>query len=218
MTSGDRIRVLLADDHRILREALRAVLASEFDVLGEAATGEAAANLAVKLKPDVLVLDLRMSGMDGFAAARRIGKEVPNCKVLILSQYEDQDSVIEALVDAGAAGFVVKSDAASDLITAIRAVHSGRLYVSASIAPIVLARLKAPKAEADAGLATLTRREREMLRLIGEGATSKDAARRLGIAPKTAQIHRENLKRKLNLRTTAAIVRYAIEHKLVRID
>ncbi|MGH7813609.1 MAG: response regulator [Candidatus Binataceae bacterium] len=191
MTSPERIRILLADDHRILREALRAVLAPECEIVGEAATGESAAALAVRLKPAVVVLDLRMAGMDGFAAARRIAKEVPACKVLVLSQYDDEESVVEALVEAGAAGYVVKTDAAAELLAAVRAVNSGRRYISPSVAPIVLARLGAPKAGADAGgLAILTRREREMLRLIGEGATAKEAARKLGIAPKTAQVHR----------------------------
>lgn len=156
--------------------------------------------------------------MDGFAAARRIGKEVPACKVLVLSQYDDEDSVVEALGEAGATGYVVKTDAAAELIAAVRAVNSGRRYISPSIAPIVIARLRNPKGKADSGLGELTRREREMLRLIGEGATTKEAANRLGISPKTAQVHRENLKRKLGLRSTAAIVKYAIKHKLVRID
>jgi DNA-binding NarL/FixJ family response regulator len=216
MDNHERIRVLLADDHRIVREALRAVLAPEFDVVGEAGSGESAVALARQLKPHVVVLDLGMPGMGGLAAAHRIARDVPVCKVLVLSQYDDEEYVIEALGEARAAGYLVKTDAASELVGAVRAVHAGRRYLSPSIAPIVLARLKHPGAAPASE--RLTRREREVLRLIGEGATTKEIAQRLGISPKTAQVHRENLKQKLDLRSTAAIVRYAIKHKMIRID
>ncbi len=216
MNNQERIRVLLADDHRIVREALRVVLAAEFDVVGEAGSGESAVALARQFKPHVVVLDLGMPGMGGLAAAHRIVRDVAACKVLVLSQYDDEEYVIESLGEAGAAGYLVKTDAAAELVSAVRAVHAGRRYLSPSIAPIVLARLKHPGA-APAG-ERLTRREREVLKLIGEGATTKEVAQRLGISPKTAQVHRENLKQKLDLRSTAAIVRYAIKHKLIRVD
>jgi len=218
MEDHGRIRVLLADDHRILREALRSVLATECEVVGEAADGEQAVGFAARLKPQVVVMDIGMPGIGGLAAARRISKEAPLSKVLMLSQYEDEEYVLEALGEAGAAGYVVKTDAAAELLSAVRAVHSGRQYLSPTIAPIVLARLRngsSPKAVRDA---TPTRREREVLKLIGEGATTKEVANRLGISVKTAQVHRDNLKQKLELRSTAAIVRYAIKHKMIRID
>ena len=218
MEDHGRIRVLLADDHRILREALRSVLATECEVVGEAADGEQAVAFAARLKPQVVVMDIGMPGIGGLAAARRISKEAPLSKVLMLSQYEDEEYVLEALGEAGAAGYVVKTDAAAELLSAVRAVHSGRQYLSPTIAPIVLARLRngsSPKAVRDA---TPTRREREVLKLIGEGATTKEVANRLGISVKTAQVHRDNLKQKLELRSTAAIVRYAIKHKMIRID
>ncbi len=216
MNNQEHIRVLLADDHRIVREALRRVLAPEFDVVGEADSGETAVALARQLRPHVVVLDLGMPGMGGLAAAHRIARDVPASKVLVLSQYDDEEYVIEALGEARAAGYLVKTDAAAELVSAIRAVHAGRRYLSPAIAPIVLARLNHP-AEPPAA-ERLTRREREVLRLIGEGATTKEVAQRLGISPKTAQVHRENLKQKLDLRSTAAIVRYAIKHKVIRID
>ncbi|MGA7873391.1 MAG: response regulator transcription factor, partial [Candidatus Binatus sp.] len=216
--SRERIRVLLADDHRILREALRSVLAAECEVIAEASDGEQAAAIAAQLKPQVVVMDIGMPGIGGISAARRIAKEAPACKVLMLSQYEDEECVLEALGDAGAAGYVVKTDAAAELLTAVRAVHSGRRYLSPTIAPIVLARLRNGAPPNTSHAATPTRREREVLKLIGEGATTKEVARRLGISVKTAQAHRDNLKRKLELRSTAAIVRYAIKHKLIRID
>jgi DNA-binding NarL/FixJ family response regulator len=217
MTSVEPIKVLLVDDHRILREALKAVLEPECEIVGEAASGEEAIALAPKVRPQVVVLDIGMPGMGGLAAAHRIARHADGARVLVLSQYADEEYVMEALTEARAAGYVVKSDAASELIAAVRAVADGKRYLSPSVAPIVLSRLGKPAAS-NGRASALSRREREVLRLVAEGATSKEIAARLGISPKTAQAHRDNLKEKLGARTTAAIVRYAIKHKLVRID
>jgi DNA-binding NarL/FixJ family response regulator len=213
-----RIRVLLADDHQIFREALRLLLATECEVVAEASDGEQAVAKAAQLKPQVVVMDIGMPGIGGLAAAYRIARDVPSCKVLMLSQYEDEESVLEAFGDARCAGYVVKTDAGAELLSAVRAVNSGRRYLSPSIAPIVLARMRADAPEKAPRTANPTRREREVLKLIAEGATTKEVARRLGISVKTAQAHRDNLKQKLELRSTAAIVRYAIKHKLIHID
>jgi len=218
MEDHGRIRVLLADDHRILRDALRSVLATECEVVAEASDGEQAVAIAARLKPQVVVMDIGMPGIGGLAAARRIAKETPACKVLMLSQYDDEEYVIEALGEAGASGYVVKTDAATELLSAVRAVHSGRQYISPTIAPIVLARLRNGSPAKLSRDSTPTRREREVLKLIGEGATTKEVANRPGISVKTAQVHRDNLKQKLELRSTAAIVRYAIKHKMIRVD
>ncbi len=142
MENHQRIRVLLADDHRIFREALWMVLATECDVVAQACDGEQAVALAAQLKPEVVVMDVGMPGIGGLDAARRIAGEAPACKVLVLSQYEDEEYVLEALGEAGCAGYVVKTDAAAELLSAVRAVHSGRRYLSPTIAPIVLARLR----------------------------------------------------------------------------
>lgn len=218
--STERISVLIADDHRLFREALRVVLERECDVVGEAASGEEAVALAVRTRPDIVLLDVGMPGVGGLNAAHRLAKEAPSSKVVILSQHDDEEYVIEAMVDAGAAGYLVKTDAATELLSALRAVVIGRRYLSAAVAPAVLARLKNTRGAAAGGGAAvkLTRREREVLSLIGEGATSKDIAARLGISPKTAQVHRDNLKQKLKAKSTAAMVRYAIKHKLIRAD
>ncbi len=218
MESPTRIRVLLADDHRIVREALRMVLATECEVVAEASDGEQAVAIAARLKPQVVVMDLAMPGIGGLSAAHRIAIEAPSCKVLVLSQYDDEEYVLEALGDARCAGYVVKTDAAAELLTAVRTVSSGRRYLSPAIAPIVLARLRNGAAKDPPRSATPTRREREVLKLIGEGATTKEVALKLGISVKTAQVHRDNLKQKLELRSTAAMVRYAIKHKLIRLD
>jgi DNA-binding NarL/FixJ family response regulator len=218
MEDRGRIRVLLADDHRILREALRMALATECNVVAEASDGEQAAAIAAQLKPHVVVMDIGMPGIGGLAAARRIVKETPSCKVLVLSQFDDEEYVLDALGEIGCAGYVLKTDAAAELLGAVRAVHSGRRYLSPSIAPIVLAHLRNGAPANGSTMSHLTRREREVLKLIAEGATTKDVAQRLDISVKTAQVHRDNLKQKLDLRSTAALVRYAIKHKLSRID
>ena len=214
--SADRIKVLLADDHRMMREALKAVLEPECEIVAEAATGEEAVTLTMRTRPDVVVMDIAMAGTGGLAAAHHIARQAPASRVLVLSQYDDQEYVMEALAEAHVAGYLVKTDAASELLSAVRAVHRGQRYLSPSIAPIVLARLG--RTDRDRAGSPLTRREREVIKLVAEGATTKEIAARLAISPKTAQTHRENLKVKLNVRSTAEIVRYAIRHKLVRID
>lgn len=213
MNETKRLRVLIADDHRMLREALRLVLEPECEIVGEAASGEDAVAIALKSRPDVVVLDLSMPGIGGLDAAHQLARRVPACKVLILSQYEDDEYVIEALSQAHVAGYLTKADAASELLQAVRTVHAGKRYLSASVMPAVINRLK-PSGKPAA--ISLTRRERQVLKLVGEGATSKTIASQLGISPKTAQIHRANLMAKLGVHSTAGLVRYAIKHKLVR--
>jgi DNA-binding NarL/FixJ family response regulator len=213
MNEIKRLRVLIADDHRMLREALRLVLEPECEIVGEAASGEDAVAIALKSRPDVVVLDLSMPGIGGLDAAHQLAKRAPTSKVLILSQYEDDEYVIEALSEAHVAGYLTKADAASELLQAVRAVHAGKRYLSASVMPAVLNRLK-PSGKPAA--IALTRRERQVLKLVGEGATSKTIASQLGISPKTAQIHRANLMAKLGVHSTAGVVHYAIKHKLVR--
>jgi DNA-binding NarL/FixJ family response regulator len=212
---AEAIRVMLVDDHRVLRDSLKLFLEKNgCEVVGEAATGEEALTLAPKLRPQVLIMDLEMPGVGGLAVAHRIVDLSPAPRVLILSAYDDEEYVIEALTQAGTAGYLLKSDGINELINAIRAVVAGKRYLSPSVAPILLERLQSPN-PAQPIFDLLTRREREVLRLIGQGATSKEVAKRLGISPKTAQVHRDNLKHKLNLRTTADLVRYAIKHRIV---
>jgi len=213
MNEIKRLRVLIADDHRMLREALRLVLEPECEIVGEAASGEDAVAIALKSRPDVVVLDLSMPGIGGLDAAHQLAKRLPASKVLILSQYEEDEYVIEALSEAHVAGYLTKADAASELLQAVRAVHAGKRYLSAAVMPAVINRLK-PSGKPAA--ISLTRRERQVLKLVGEGATSKAIASQLGISPKTAQIHRANLMAKLGVHSTAGVVRYAIQHKLVR--
>jgi DNA-binding NarL/FixJ family response regulator len=211
-------RIVLADDHRLFRESLKLFLEKNgCEVVGQASTAEEAVALAGAVRPHVIAMDLEMPGIGGLAGAHRIRQNSPASKVIVVSAYDDEEFVLEALTEAGAAGYMLKSDSAQDMLNGIRAVADGKHYLSPSIAPILLSHIKSPRAPGSRN-ARLTRREREVLRLLGQGATSKEIAQKLGISPKTAQAHRENLKQKLNLRTTAEMVRYAIKHKIVRLD
>jgi DNA-binding NarL/FixJ family response regulator len=217
-SATEKIRVLLADDHRLFRDSLKLLLKDACEVVGEADNGETAVVLAAQLKPHVVILDLGMAGVGGLAAAHQIARRAPSVKVLILSQFDDEEYVLEAFNEAGAAGYIHKGAAGEELMTAVRSVHAGNRYVSPTVAPILLEQLNRPAAERDPRGARLTRREREVIRMVAQGATTKEIAARLKISPKTAQVHRDNLRQKLDLRSTAAIVRYAIKHKLVQLD
>ncbi len=218
MTSSEKVRVMLVDDHGIMRASLRALLEKNgHEVVAEAATGEEALALASKLRPPVVLMDLEMPGTGGLAAIHRLSKLSPGSKVLILSAHDDEEYVLEAMTIGGVAGYLVKGDAPEELLGALRAVSSGKRYLSPSITPIVLGRLNQTR-PGRINNSALTRREREVMRLIGEGSSAKDIAHTLGISPKTAQVHRDNLKHKLGLRTTADMVRWAIKHKIVRLN
>jgi DNA-binding NarL/FixJ family response regulator len=212
----EKIRVMIADDHPIFRESLRLLLEKGgCEIVAEVGTGEEAIIAAQRHKPRVALIDLEMPGIGGLAAARRIGKMVPATRVLMLSAHDDEEPVLEALTQAGAAGYILKSDAPTELLEGVRATSAGRRYLSPSVAPILLSRIQNPRGTAGP---ELTAREREVLRLVGQGATSKDIAQRLRISPKTAQAHRDNLKQKLNLRSTAEMVHYAIKHKILKLN
>ncbi len=220
MKPAKPIRVLVVDDHRLLREALRLLLEKdgEIELAGEAGDAMEGIEQAVRVRPDVILLDIAMRGLDGLSAARRLRKEVPASRIIILSKDDEEESVLEALNGAGAAGYVIKSDAGSELLSAIRAVAAGKRYISPAVAPIVLERLKGNARASVHGNGVLTQREREILRFIAEGAAAKEIAAKLGISPKTVQVHRSNLAAKLHLSSTAALVRYAIKHKLLKLD
>jgi DNA-binding NarL/FixJ family response regulator len=211
------LRVMIVDDHHIVRAALRLLLEQNgCEVVAEAPDAETAVALAASSQPRIVMMDLEMPGMDGIAATRRLRHVAPKAKVIFLSAYDEEKDVVEALTEAGAAGYLLKSDAPEALLSAVRAVIVGGRYLSPSVAPLLLRRVGDP-ARAGGTEPALTNREREVLRLVGQGATSKEIAARLGISPKTAQVHRDNLKGKLNLRTTADLVRYAIQHKFVKL-
>jgi DNA-binding NarL/FixJ family response regulator len=164
-------------------------------------------------------MDLEMPGLGGLASIRRIRAVAPSSRILILSAHDEPQDVIEALSESGADGYLVKGDAPEELLNAIRAASNGKRYLSSSVAPVLLSRLKRPpKGMSGSNAPGLTPREREVLRLIGQGVPTKEIAQRLGISPKTAQVHSENIRTKLNLHSIAEIVRYAIKHRIVKLE
>jgi two-component system NarL family response regulator len=209
------IRVALADDHRMLVDALIAVLANEQDiaVVGVAHDGPDAIKLAHKHLPDVLVLDIAMPELNGVEVTRRLHKELPKLKVLALSAYLDKRFVQEML-KAGAVGYVTKTAALTDLPRAIRAVAGGQNYLSPEITAAVVSDIAPMSGSATPPLSALSPREREVLRLVADGVRTTEIARRLGITEATVEVHRRNVIHKLDLRTVAQLTKYAIREGL----
>jgi len=207
-------RILLADDHLVVREGLRALLeAAGFKVVGEARDGREAIKLAKLLEPEVTVFDIGMAGLNGVDACRELLREVPEMRIIMLTVHAEDAYVIEAL-RAGARGYVLKTQAGSDLVRAIGEVTQGRIYLSPSVSSaVVQAFLAGGTSPAD----PLTPREREVLQLIAEGRSTKEVAGILGVSVKTAETHRTRLMTKLDIHHTAGLVHYAIRRGLVRV-
>ncbi len=205
------IRILLAEDHVVVREGLRALLEQAgMDVIGEASDGLEALQLASKQQPDVAVLDISMPHLNGLETARRLREALPQTKIVLLTMYTEDPYVLEAM-QAGVVGYVLKTQAAADIIQAIQAVLQGGIYLSPRISrTVVTAYLSGSESPSD----PLTSREREILQLIAEGQTTKEIAWRLGLSVKTVESHRIRLMRKLDIHETATLVRYAIRRGL----
>jgi DNA-binding NarL/FixJ family response regulator len=216
------IRVLLADDHDILREGLKALLSMQGEavIVGEACNGREAVELAERLKPDIVLLDVSLPELDGLEACRRIRAYQPQVQVLILTMHEREDYLRQAL-EAGAAGYLIKRTAAAELRLAVRAVAHGDTFLSPSMArTLVRTYLSLRDESTSADVAadpydSLTSREREVLKLVAEGYTNQDIADRLVLSIKTVQAHRARLMEKLNLRDVTHLVRYAVRRGLV---
>lgn len=212
------IRVLVADDHSVVRQGIRHVLegAEEFTIVAEAENGNEVAELVAQSQPDVVVLDISMPGLSGIEVTAVLRKRFPKCRVLILSMYDNQEYVLEA-VRSGAHGYLLKDTAADDLATAIRSIHSGEAFYSPPIAAKLAAAVKGDFSDKDdtGELASLTTREREVLRGIARGLTNKDIATQLGISPRTVETHRESLMRKLGIRHVAGLTKLALETGLI---
>jgi len=213
-----KIRVLLADDHAIVREGVKMILTAErdLDVVGEAEDGLEAVELAKKLKPDVAVIDISMPGINGIEATKRIKAALPDTHVLALTMHSD-DTYVFQLLKAGASGYVLKKAAATDLVQAVRAARRGEAFLYPSVAKAVVADyLK--RLETGEGRETydgLTDREKEILTLVAEGATNQEIAQKLFISVKTVQTHRAHIMEKLNLHDRTKLVRYAIRKGLI---
>jgi two-component system response regulator NreC len=207
------VRVLLVDDHQLVREGLRALLEREqFQVVGEAGDGHDAIQRAQSLRPDVAVLDLSMPQLNGLDAAREITRVAPGIKVIALTVHTEDPYVISAL-RAGIKGYVLKSQATADLVQAIREVSRGMTYLSPGISRAVV---EAYLAKTELPPDPLTGREREVLQLVAEGRTTKEIAQCLGISVKTADSHRTRIMRKLDIHATAGLVRHAIRLGLIQ--
>ena len=214
------LRVLLADDHRILREGLVALLSREGDIeiVGQADDGLQAVKLARELQPDVAVVDVAMPGLNGLEAMRRIRDEAPAVRTLCLSVHDDSRMVL-AVLDAGASGYVLKDCSFDELARAIRKVTAGQIYLSPDIVGIVVNEVRqrgTPRA-AQTG-ASLTPRERELVQLLSEGHSTAEIAERLHVSAKTVATHREHVLHKLDVRGIAELTRYALREGLSSID
>lgn len=212
------IRVLVADDHAIVRTGIRHVLESEpgFVVVAEASTGTEALELTASLRPDVAVLDISMPGTSGLRVAAELRERAPETRVLILSMHDNTEYVLESL-RAGAHGYLLKDTAATELRGAIRAVRRGESFFSPPIAARLSAVVRgAVTASPASGVAQLTARERQVLTGVAQGRTNREIAAQLGISPRTVESHRENLMKKLGVRTVAGLTRLALEAGLVR--
>ena len=207
------IQLLLADDHHVVRQGLRTMLEHHgFRVVGEAADGREAVRIAAATHPDVVLLDLTMPALNGLDAAREILRSAERPRAILLTMHDEDPYVLEAL-QAGITGYVLKTQAASDLVQAIREVARGAVYLSPGVSRAVV---DAYRAKTDLPPDPLTPREREVLQLVAEGKTTKEAAGILGVSFKTAESHRMRLMSKLDIHETAGLVRYAIRRGLIQ--
>ena len=214
-----RIRVLLADDHTLVRKGLRSLLDAEADleVVGEAGDGREAVDKARRLRPDVVLMDITMPGLNGLEATRQIRHSLPAAKVLVLTVHANAEYVFQIL-RAGAAGYLVKQAAVAELIAAIQAVSRGETYLSAAISPKAVEAYRRQAEAMDVEPPRLTDREREVLQLIAEGRTNREIAARLNVSVKTVEAHRAHVMDKLGLRSTAELTRYALRQGIIPPD
>lgn len=210
--SSGPVHVLLADDHAIFRQGLRMLLQDEgFDVIGEAATGPEALQMAEVGRPDVVILDYNMPVMDGISVARELQKSAPQVQTVLLTVEEDNASAVEAL-RAGMHGYVYKSQSAEELISTVREVARGAIHFNTRLGPGALSNLGT---QDDATPEPLTERERQVLTLIARGSTTRAIAKELGLSAKTIESHRGRIMQKLHVHRAAELIRYAIRRKLI---
>ena len=216
--SGKRIRVLIADDHTIVRSGVRLLLEGQTDmeVVGEALTGDAAVEMAKTLQPDVVLMDISMPGLDGMEATRRIKEKSPLIGILVLTMHRSDEHFF-AMLKAGASGYVLKAAETNELLSAIRSVARGEAFLYPAMAKRLMQDyLSRTPAYDDPETSLLTPREREILRLIADGYTNKEIADRLVLSPSTVHSHRNNLMRKLSLNTQHGLIQYARDRGWVR--
>ena len=216
---GQSVRILIADDHDVVREGLRALLGTEpaWQVCGEAVNGRDAVALAAEMTPDVVILDVSMPGLNGIEAARRIRRVSPASEVLILTMH-DSDQLLGEALDIGVRGYVLKSDAARELVAAVGALVRHRPFFSSGVAERLLDRYRTAgraRTTKTPERRRLTAREREVVQLLAEGKSNKQVAAALGITVKTAETHRSKVFQRLEIHSLADLVRYAIRNKII---
>ena len=209
----ESLKLLVADDHEIVRKGVRCLLDAQpgWQVMAEASNGREAVEQAKWLKPDVAILDIGMPSLNGLEAARQILKNDPHIKIVILTMH-DSDSLVREVLKMGARGYVSKTDAMRDLVTAINAVRSGDTFFTAKVAEVVL---EGYLDKSEATDSRLTPRQREIIQLLAEGKSSKEIAVALGLSTKTAETHRANIMKRLNCHSASEIVRYAVRNNII---
>ncbi len=212
------LRILIADDHEVARKGIRSLLENHvgWEVCGEARDGREAVELASKLKPDVLLLDVGMPNLNGLDAARQILAMTPEARILILTIH-DSEQVVREVLAAGARGFLLKSDAGRDLVAAVEALQHRRTFFTPKVAQMMLDGYLRPHESDPADKCVLTPREREVIQLVAEGKTTKEVATALSLSVKTAETHRTNLMRKLDLHSVADLTLYAVRNGIVQV-
>lgn len=212
-------RILVADDHEVVRRGICALLTAHpgWEVCGEASDGREAVEKAAALKPDVVVLDIGMPGLNGLNAAQQILRTDPKTKILILTMH-DSTQVVQEVLQAGARGYLLKSDAGKDLATAVEALQRDRMFFTSKVADLVLQNFRRDKPISEPMVKdTLTLREREVVQLLAEGKSTKEAAVVLGVSVKTAETHRSNIMRKLEIHSVSELVLYAVRNNIVHV-
>ncbi|MBU0513743.1 MAG: response regulator transcription factor [Proteobacteria bacterium] len=214
------VRIVIVDDHQIVRDGLRSVMEKEGDlhVVAEADNGRDGVRVCRELGPDVVIMDITMPDLNGIEAARKIGADCPDTRVIALSMHSDKRYVTRML-EAGAAGYLLKESAIDEVVRAVRAVAAGQSYLSPPVADIVIADFRVkPRRRGEAEGSVLTDREREVLQLLAEGRTSKEIAGALDVSPKTVEAHRRQIMDKLDIHSVAGLTKYAIRDGLTSVD
>jgi DNA-binding NarL/FixJ family response regulator len=220
MPKSDTIKILIADDHEVVRQGVRNILEAEenYELCAEATTGRDAVTLCEKHNPDVAVLDISMPGLNGIDAARQILKLCPKTKILIFTVH-DAERLVYEVVEAGAHGYILKSDAGRHLVSAVKAILDGRHYFSSQVSEVLFDSFRNKNLphlqSADASAPKPTSREREIIQLLAEGKSNKEVAASLGISVKTAETHRAAVMRKLGFHSIGELVRYAIRNHII---
>jgi DNA-binding NarL/FixJ family response regulator len=211
------LRIVIVDDHAVVRRGIRALLESQpgWEIVGEATTGREAVDLAKRLQPDIVIMDLSLPELNGLDATRQIVKDSPRTEVIVLTMHQSEE-LARNVLQAGARGYVLKSDADQNLIAAVESLRQHKPFLTAAVTEFVLDDYIHRTEEGGVAHAVVTPREREIIQLLAEGKSNKETASALSVSVKTVEAHRANIMRKLRLRSVSDLVRYAIRNKIVQ--